>query len=837
MLLAAASRQDGVFIRFRMLEPAATSYYVQIAAYVHVDPWTLPSTSWPAGADKDPTRRVRSGSATEWFDVAKYAGQSFHGRLNRAGGVAEFPNVTADFVTTKSDVRRRVVIELATAPADAAVVKVFDETFTGSLTSVLVSPDLVRDKDSLETAAQMTARRLNWARQASEGARHSPSRLIIQTSFWGPQRPELNVREAEVLWLLGFNIVNPWPEVREKYGFTDAGGHHWAEFGPALTRDAIEKQIAAPAKSTKPAQRPTPFNFSDEVTAPVIGKDASALANFHGWLREQGVRPQELGVTELTAVMPIESPDELRRRQKTDGVAAKRIFYYTSRFRQASAAERLQWLTESFHRHAAANVFTSTLVADHPYFGGSGLGMGMDAPNMTWGGYPLSLDWFDLARRKAVDVIGIEDWLGLQFMYGPRYTWEGFQLLGFQAAIFRSASLGALPIIAWITPSDQTNLVLKTSSALAQGAKHFFYWTYGPTATSTKNYWSDLRSAYDGIVRMSRQLAKTEHVIAPGTPRPTRLALLYSVSSDLWQPYGYIHMLERRATYLALVHDQYQVDMINEEDIVRGRLANYDLLYTADPNISRPAAKAISDWIERGGAIFATCGAAMRDEFDEPSPALASVFGVEPRITTDVAPGEYRIRGSLNGLPYLGRVKLESGEFGVLGLRATVKNTTGRVSGSFDNRPAPAAVVNHFGNGTAVYIAACPGLSYLKDAHFKPDALGEQYPKAQRDVFTSFAAARGVARLVELSEPVVEAGVYDAPTGTALVLANFRYKPVDRLAIRVPVSRLIRNVRSLENGDLPFTIEPASAAWRARGYEKVAVFATPLGLNDIILLE
>jgi hypothetical protein len=31
--------------------------------------------------------------------------------------------------------------------------------------------------------------------------------------------------------------------------------------------------------------------------------------------------------------------------------------------------------------------------------------------------------------------------------------------------------------------------------------------------------------------------------------RKTRVALLYSISSDLWQPWGYIHMLERRATY------------------------------------------------------------------------------------------------------------------------------------------------------------------------------------------------------------------------------------------------------------------------------------------------
>ena len=64
------------------------------------------------------------------------------------------------------------------------------------------------------------------------------------------------------------------------------------------------------------------------------------------------------------------------------------------------------------------------------------------------------------------------------------------------------------------------------------------------------------------------------------------MALLYSISSDLWQPFGYVHMLERRGTYLALVHDQYLVDMLTEEDIAAGRLDDYDVLYATDPCIA-----------------------------------------------------------------------------------------------------------------------------------------------------------------------------------------------------------------------------------------------------------
>jgi hypothetical protein len=38
-------------VRFKLLEPPGTTYYVQIGGYIHVEPWYLPATVWPAGAD------------------------------------------------------------------------------------------------------------------------------------------------------------------------------------------------------------------------------------------------------------------------------------------------------------------------------------------------------------------------------------------------------------------------------------------------------------------------------------------------------------------------------------------------------------------------------------------------------------------------------------------------------------------------------------------------------------------------------------------------------------------------------------------------------------------
>src|SRR4051794_20743610 len=611
-LAVVCSANDGVFVRFRLSEPAGSNYYVKLGGFIHQANWYLPTAVIPAEAEKTAHARVSAGQFTEWSDLAAHFGKNLHSRLNLAGGIAEFPNVTAQFITEPTSPGRNVVIELATAPQAEKIVKRWHEKFEGDTTSFLVSPNLAADASQLETATEMTHRRLRWAQEATGGKRHSPKNLLLQTSFWGAQRPELNLKEAQIVSLLGFNVLgNTSTEIRAKFGFRPASASFDVLLGPDSDREAVRavwEKLGPPLKNE--LQPESTFYYQDEICArPVIGTNANALRNFRQWLKQQGIEPAALGVTSLEQVVPIETPDVLRELMKTNERAARRVFYYTCRFRQHATTERLIWNTEELHRQLGPGPFGATLVADHPYFGGTGLGMGMDQQNTPWGGWHLAADWFDIGRQHAVDMVGTEDWLGLQFMYGPSFTWEGFQLMGFQAAIFRSASGGEQPIMAWITTSDERNLRLKAASSLCQGAKHFYYWTYGPTATSTENYWSDQPGSYPGMAHVSRLLEFGEPVIARGKPRPTRVALLYSISSDYWQPFGYAHMLERRALYLALIHEQYLVDMVTEEDVVAGRLSDHRILYSADPCISADASKVIAEWVHGGGTFVATCAA------------------------------------------------------------------------------------------------------------------------------------------------------------------------------------------------------------------------------------
>src|SRR5262249_54790123 len=101
-----AAEEEAVFVRFRLIQPEAAHYYVRLGGFVHVPNWGLPEWTAPENADKKKEARLPSGEFTQWYDLKAHLGKSFHGRQNRAGGIAEFPNISARFITEPEAPRR-----------------------------------------------------------------------------------------------------------------------------------------------------------------------------------------------------------------------------------------------------------------------------------------------------------------------------------------------------------------------------------------------------------------------------------------------------------------------------------------------------------------------------------------------------------------------------------------------------------------------------------------------------------------------------------------------------------------------------------------------------------
>jgi Beta-galactosidase trimerisation domain len=838
--------QEGhLYIRFNLKSPKKTDYYLRLSGNIHEAPWYIAPWDLPQNAATDKNQRFKTGIFTDWFDLLTKNKGSIHGKMARSGGVSEYPNLNIEILGIPAEQKKKITIELSDDPNFKKIIKKINEEFVGESTSILISPDLKKDFKELESANEMTLRRLSWAKKVSKGKVYSPKKLIIQTSFYNPQRESLNIQEAEVLRLLGFNTIgNQSTLVKNSFDFARPSASHDVVLDLHFTDEKVKKvvkeqvvgtNIAYSEDKTTKTRKYGPMNFADEVVClPAIPLNDSLISsNFRKWLKENSLL-SDLPMGEFKRITPISTPKELDEKSKEiTPLLANKLFYYTARFRQLRSVELLTLYNKYFKEATDNKIQTSTLVADHPYFAGTGLGMGI-VPNSAWGGHPLALDWFEIGRKKSVDLIGIEDWLGLQYMYGPSYTWEGFQLIGFQASMFRSASDGNLPIVSWITPSDETNIRLKSSSALCQGAKNFYFWTYGPTNTSTENYWSDIRSAYDGIYSTTKNLTRSESIIGPGKTRKTKVAILYSISSDLWQPYGYIHMLERRGIYLSLIHDQFLVDFISEEDVENGKLQQYDVLYTTDPCIKTNALNKIKNWVKTGGNLVGTALSGTRNEFNEPVSGLNEVFGIKSRTEPSLQNAEYHIRGALNNVDFLGNISTKTDKIGAIAVvdHFEAENKQEVVSTFSDGK---AAIVTHaYGKGNTTYIGTCIGISYIKDARFVPLELAEKWQTKQRLIINAAAHLKSKP-LIKCSEPVVEAGIFDAPSGTALILANFNYSKLSNVAIEISLKKPLKRIESMEGSkikNLVSTFDPKNEE-----YPYTIRFNLNLNLNDIILLK
>ena len=331
-------------------------------------------------------------------------------------------------------------------------------------------------------------------------------------------------------------------------------------------------------------------------------------------------------------------------------------------------------------------------------------------------------------------------------------------------------------------------------------------------------------------------MALVEPALVDGMPRPTRVALLYSISSDLWQPYDYVHMLERRGLYLALVHDHWQVDLISEEDVEAGALRRYNVLFTADPCVKSAAAERIRQWVADGGLLVGTCTAGSRNEYDERVELLHEVFGIERLERVTVQRARYRVRGGLNRLVPFDIVRTKYGSLEAVGLRAEVVPAHGAVVRARYERNGGAAIVEHrFGQGRAVYYSFTPGISYIREARFVPHALAEQWPPAYRRLFGALAEEAGAQRVARVSEPVVEVGVRDGSGGTAVILGNFTYKPIESLRLAVAAPQQPTEVVSAAHGQLPFRWRHSPQSDGALPY--VVEFTLPLEIADAVLIR
>lgn len=851
-----SDKSGPVFLRLRVLEPQRR-FVVRIggwgAGMLHLSPWRVPQAYLPADAKdwRDVNKWLAPNTWSPWVDLSD---RDWHGRLDREGGFAEWPslgiqlrgddqtgqvNAAIDEITVENanyPGRVRIEVQLATAPSEEAVVKTFtEEGAYGQIVFLLPTP-LTEHLDEFETGAQMTARHRAWAEEVTGGRPVTLKQMLVATSIWGHYDPELLRQEIETLKLLGFNAVNDgrWPRVLREAGVLgwwstgfepdpELQQWHWRQF-----LDGIQPKLAADEDRRWLYESAPWVIVSDEISVLRLDQmvPATLRREFQRYLGNQGLEAGQLGFESMAKVKyPLEAIFESTRPPREAPLSEKRLFYWAARFGQWWSARQLAAKTKLVQQ-AFPSAKTHTLPTDHGF---------LNAWGSPWLGMSYRLlDLFELGRQQAVDYLGSEDWLGLNHMYGPGSTWTGAQTFEyFTAVLGAGVTSPKQQLVAWITPSDEGFLRLKAFGALAQGAKHFYFWTYGPTYISTENYWSDLKSEYVGIPKVLRDLAPVEETLFAAQPVRDPVAILYSVSQDIWHPDDPACFVEKRLLWHALRHLGVQPRFVAEDEVAKGALADIKLLCVVDECVSQAAAQAIERWVSEGGTLYCSALAASRDEYDEPQSTLAFCQGIWPPEPDYVAKETHRYneRVDLPGIPPMAQATLklpgwqEAITLPALGHVHRCRADQGEQVGTFDSGDA-CAVVREHGRGRTLYLGFLPMLAYGQGANFQPRTLEEKWPEAPRRIVAWALQQAGVTPVVSTDVPVVEASLLRGGKGAVVLLANFTYQPIPSLTVTIRGAGNVSSARSVEHGDI--------ALGRIDGGVQVQL---PLDWTDILVLR
>ena len=813
-----------VFVRFRVVEPAGGRFRVATGGFRHAGaPWFFPEIS----------AEVASGAWSEWVDLSSFG---FHRRMNRSGGVAEYPSLklTATRVGAGEPVGAVAFdVQLADKPDEKSVVVSFKERSESNIIAFLIPFPLRENAKDFESGSQMTARHADWATKATGGKAIRLKKFDVITALWNHYDPALARREAATLQMLGFNVlgnVDFW--VPQALGMRVYGGTWLYQPDPDSVKsqwDAFAKNVLTPELATETGrqkhQATTHWVVADEVSAlDFRNVDAARLNSwFRAYLIEKGAQNEDFGKPFNQIEYPSAAMFE-KALPHDAPIQTRRLLYHAAKFGQFWSAKQLGQIS-GLIRGSLPGMKTETLLPSHGFFGNA---WGAANVGMSY----RMLDIFEVGAQNSVNQMSAEDWLGLNHMYGPEYTWSGGQTFGFYNALVRSAIAERPTMLrGLITPSDDKYLRLKAYSSLGQGAKSFFFWTFGPTFIGTENYWSDLRSEYDGIAKLNRALEKSEDVLHAAKPVTDDAAILYSVSHDIWNTANHSAFVEKRLLWHALRHLQIQPDFVREEAAAAGKLKDYKVLYITDWNISRKTLEAIDEWVKNGGTLYLSAGAATRDEYNEPfSPAFSdAVWGDDAARKLVTEPHFYNERVDLPKIKPLttANVELNGRRFNlpVIGNRLEMRENAKPFARFADGKTAGQRV--DYGRGRIIAVGFMPMLAYGQSAGFKPTTLEEKWTPEPREIIKMTLDAAGIKPVVKTDAPVVEASLLTGANGSALVLANYTYQPIKRLTVDLKIARRIKTAVSTEGERVEMTrISPESVRLKL-----------PLKWTEIILLR
>lgn len=439
-------------------------------------------------------------------------------------------------------------------------------------------------------------------------------------------------------------------------------------------REAMEETGGIPPVYVKIMDEPSSVTMEHMKACPVCRE------KFRGYCKGKGLAPEDLGVDTWEKVLP------------TDAKAARRLYYHSVNFRSQTLVDFFKLGTDIL-RDSYPVIKTAVNPSNELNF------------NMLQRGY----DFYALLRQNALTYGLAEDWNN----YAATYQVSGYMMDVLRSACrARGQPYGVYNILSGRTGWD---IQAKGFSQIGQGARSIYFFSWSPLHSLTGDANSQRFEIYPALKQFNFAVGAAEDMILQSRPVASKIALLYSPSTDAWElgnEWKNVFTAERIGLDLLLRHLGYQLDVLDEENILEGLAKEYRVIILSASHLRRGVMPALLKWAAEGGLLYVSAGSAMYDQFNEPVDELAKIGLKREPLVFQQSPGRprYEYRGlKLEGRILAGEIEMES----FCAHQRLVRASGGTVLAKWADGGAAVCAVAH-GRGRIVYTGFLPGIAYYR---------------------------------------------------------------------------------------------------------------------------
>ncbi|MDB4358886.1 beta-galactosidase [Verrucomicrobiales bacterium] len=815
--------------------------------------WHLSKAGTASGFRYSKQDALLSGESTPWCNLTPMIYQD-------SGAILNF---TARYTYRDWADRLNAKFEFATAPDDSAIVRTLEIDADPNGLILVMPPNLeteenlVRFKRDADFARETgkIADAYDWP-TAGKFPERIPFYLTATVGGYGtPVDQEIMDREWKTIDYFGFSNRNPKQ--------LKIHGHIWNRKNGSFCQPDIEKMKSAAAdyaaefrEEGKSAEDIQYCMLTDEPTgqpSSFIVKDPAYRDAFRVWLKELGKTPEDLLVTNWEEVVPVLESE----RDEHPG-----LHYFTQRFRTRALGDFM-----ATQRDVLEEAYEITDLPTLVNFS--------DGAVYTANMYSQGVDYFELLDSPDQNAIWSEDWSNGASSY---------QCAAFNVELMRAAARGRdmtlghfLIAYAGRKPWD---IKLKAASETARGIRVWQMYSWGvPWGTHTGGPTWNNHAIYSkpeiwgDCAEVVREIGAAEDLIIDAEPLPAEVAILYSTSSDIWQlKKNHAYGFDRMHTWMALSHAQIPADIVAERQIEMGALDSYRVCYLSGENLTRATAEKLATWVEGGGTLVLTAGAASRDEFNRPLTTLERLIPAK-REAVEVHQNFLNSGSYVHILKSKESVSAGEEELEVLSVsQAQAALPDSKVIATFSSGE-PATISGKAGKGRVISHGYLPALSYIKGAidsrrgmlnltedqvnALKEAAIQSDHPappvvlteegastfqvddprlersynpwdfsSAIRDIILQPVRDIGIEPLLSCELPLIDALPLYSNNGIVIPLANYtlEHQKAVTLRVKIPEGRKIDRVTSIYHGDLDST----------HGVDNRIEFTLPLDATDYV---